>query len=264
MNATFNVTANAAFNATERPPLLDVRGVHCVLGGQPILTDLNLQIEAGERVALIGPNGAGKSTLFQVISGLRPLRAGSVWLAGRRIDRMNPAQIARAGIGRSFQSPQVFSRLSVADNLRACLLAAQPARRWWLPYQRDAELQQQVAHWLQALQLQDCADQPAQSIDYARLRALELGLGLINRAPLLLLDEPTAGMNRAQAAHMLDLIAQLCSDRTLLLIEHDPDAVFRLATRVMVLHQGRVLADGAPDAIRHDAQVKAVYLGTAP
>jgi ABC-type cobalamin/Fe3+-siderophores transport systems, ATPase components len=77
MNATFNVTANAAFNATERPPLLDVRGVHCVLGGQPILTDLNLQIEAGERVALIGPNGAGKSTLFQVISGLRPCAPGA-------------------------------------------------------------------------------------------------------------------------------------------------------------------------------------------
>ena len=259
-----NAPLNAAFSATERPPLLDVRGVHCVLGGQPVLTDLNLQIEAGERVALIGPNGAGKSTLFQVISGLRPLRAGSVWRAGRRIDRMNPAQIAQAGIGRSFQSPQVFSRLSVADNLRTCLLAAQPARRWWLPYRRDAELQQQVAYWLRALQLQDCADTPAQNIDYARLRALELGLGLINSAPLLLLDEPTAGMNRAQAAHMLDLIAQLCSDRTLLLIEHDPHAVFRLATRVVVLHQGRMLADGAPEAIRHDAKVQAVYLGTAP
>ena len=251
-------------NAAHRPPLLDVRGVCCVLGGQPILSDLNLRVEAGERVALIGPNGAGKSTLFQVISGLRPLRAGSIWLAGRRIDHLSPARIARAGVGRSFQAPQVFGRLSVADNLRCALMARQPHRCWWRQRSGDVQLEREVAHWLHSLDLRALAETPAQSIDYARLRALELGLGLIGHAPLLLLDEPTAGMSRAQAAHLLDLIAQLCRDRTLLLIEHDLDAMFRLATRVVVLHQGRVLADGAPEAIRHDARVQAVYLGTAP
>lgn len=251
-------------NAAPSQPVLDVRGVHCVLGGQTVLSNLNLRIEAGERVALIGPNGAGKSTLFQAISGLLPLRSGSIWLAGQRIDRLHPSQIALAGLGRSFQSPQVFGSLSVADNLRGALVARQRPRHWWRQRAGDASLEHETQHWLDVLHLQICADIPAQQIDYARLRALELGLGLLGQAPLLLLDEPTAGMSRAQAEHMLDLIEHVCADRTLLLIEHDPDAVFRLASRVMVLHQGQVLADGTPTQIREDARVRAVYLGMKP
>ena len=296
-------------------PLLALQDVHCVLGGQPILAGLNLQVNSGERVAVIGPNGAGKTTLFQVISGLRPLHAGSVWLNGRRIDRLPPHHIARAGVGRSFQSPQVFGRLSVADNLR-CALLAQTGGNWLRRLARDTALEQDTARWLHALQLQALAQVSAQHIDYASLRALELGLALMrkrqaapsfltplgeqvgeptlgalmrkrraapsfltplggrvgeptlgalsSKAPLLLLDEPTAGMSRAQAGHMLDLIEQVCQDSTLLLIEHDLDAVFRLASRVIVLHQGRVLADGTPQDIRADARVQAIYLGLAP
>ncbi|MDD4888117.1 MAG: ATP-binding cassette domain-containing protein [Thiomonas sp.] len=322
-------------------PLLALQDVHCVLGGQPILAGLNLQVNGGERVGVIGPNGAGKTTLFQVISGLRPLHAGSVWLNGRRIDRLPPHHIARAGVGRSFQSPQVFGRLSVADNLR-CALLAQTGGNWLRRLARDTALEQDTARWLHALQLQALAQVSAQHIDYASLRALELGLALMrkrqaapsfltplgeqvgeptlgalmrkrqaapsfliphgeqvgeptlgalmrkrraapsfltplggrvgeptlgalsSKAPLLLLDEPTAGMSRAQAGHMLDLIEQVCQDSTLLLIEHDLDAVFRLASRVIVLHQGRVLADGTPQDIRADARVQAIYLGLAP
>lgn len=241
-------------------PLLDLRDVHCVLGGQSILTDLNLRVQRGERVAIIGPNGAGKSTLFQVINGLRPLRKGSVWLDGKRIDRLNPPQIARSGVGRSFQSPQVYGHLSVADNLRCAHLAR--ARGSWLRrLEGDPTLEEDTTHWLRTLQLQALADAPAQRIDYASLRALELGLALAGKVPLLLLDEPTAGMSRAQAGRMLELIQQVCQDRTLLLIEHDLAAVFRLATRVVVLHQGRVLAEGTPQDIRANTQVQAVYLG---
>lgn len=246
-------------HARVTPALLALHGVHCTMESQPILTDLNLQVQRGERVAIIGPNGAGKSTLFQVISGLRPLRAGTVWLDGRRIDRLSPPQIARAGVGRSFQTPQVFGHLSVADNLRCALLAhagGSVLRR----LARDTALEQDTARWLHALQLQALAQVSAQHIDYASLRALELGLALSGKAPLLLLDEPTAGMSREQAAQMLELIAQTCRGRTLLLIEHDLDAVFRLASRVIVLHQGRVLADGTPQAIQADARVQAVYL----
>ena len=244
-------------------PLLDVRSVDCTLGGQPILSNLSLRIEAGERVAVIGPNGAGKSTLFQVIGGLLPVQKGSVWLGGRRIDQLPPSQIARAGVGRSFQSPQVFGSLSVADNLRSVLIAGERPRRWWRQRADDELIESDLQHWLGALDLQACANVAARQIDYAHLRALELGLGLLGRAPLLLLDEPTAGMSHAQAAHMLDLIERVCGDRTLLLIEHDPEAVFRLASRVVALHQGQVLADGTPTQIRHDARVQAVYLGTA-
>jgi branched-chain amino acid transport system ATP-binding protein len=242
--------------------LLDVRAVTCVLGGQPVLADLSVRVQRGERVAIIGPNGAGKSTLFQVIGGLRPLRAGSVWLNGRRIDRLRPAQIARAGVGRSFQTPQVFGHLTVADNLR-CALLPHADGNWLRHLGRDAALQQHTARWLRALQLEPEADLPADRLDYARLRALELGLALAGQAPLLLLDEPTAGMSRAQATQMVDLIRQACESRTLLLIEHDLDTVFRLATRVIVLHQGRILADGTPQHIRTDPRVQAVYLGLA-
>ena len=244
-------------------PLLALRSVHCVLGGQPILTDLSLQVQHGERVAVIGPNGAGKTTLFQVINGLRPLRSGSVWLNGRRTDRLSPPRIARAGVGRSFQAPQVFGHLSVADNLR-CALLAHAGGNWLQRLAHDTALEQDTAYWLRALQLETLAQVSAQHLDYASLRALELGLALSGKAPLLLLDEPTAGMSRAQAGQMLELIEQVCRDRTLLLIEHDLDAVFRLASRVIVLHQGRVLADGMPHEIRADAQVQAVYLGLAP
>jgi len=241
-------------------PLLELHGVTCVLGGQPVLSTLSLQVRRGERVAIIGPNGAGKSTLFQVISGLRPLRAGSVRLNGRRIDRLSPPRIARAGVGRSFQTPQVFGQLSVADNLR-CALLAQAGGNWLRRLAGTAAQERETAHWLQALRLAHLADARAQQLDYASLRALELGLALAGQAPLLLLDEPTAGMCRAQAAQMVALIQQICTDRTLLLIEHDLDTVFRLATRVIVLHHGRLLADGAPQAVRADARVQAVYLG---
>ena len=250
-------------NAATTPAVLEVRSASCVLGGQTILSDLSLRIGAGERVALIGPNGAGKSTLFQAISGLVALSAGSIWLTGRRIDRLPPSRIALAGVGRSFQSPQVFASLSVADHLRAALIARQRPRQWWRQRAADAATERKVQHGLSLLGLQTCADLTPQQIDYPRLRALELGLALLGQAPLLLLDEPTAGMSRAQAAAMFDLIARVATDRTLLLIEHDPDRLLRLASRVIVLHQGQVLADGTPEQIRQDARVQAVYLGAA-
>lgn len=251
---------NVNVNAVGSPPLLELRGVRCVLGGQPVLTDVSLQVRRGERVAVIGPNGAGKSTLFQAICGLRPLRAGSVWLDGRRIDRLPPARIARAGVGRSFQTPQVFTQLSVADNLR-CALLARNRGNWLRRLAADNALERETADWLRALRLSAVADRLPLQIDDARLRALELGLALVGQAPLLLLDEPTAGMSREQAGQMVELTQQVCAGRTLLLIEHDLDTVFRLATRVVVLHQGRVLADGSPQDVRADPQVQAVYLG---
>jgi len=247
-------------NAAQSSPLLELRGVRCVLSGQPVLADVNLQVRRGERVAVIGPNGAGKSTLFHAICGLRPLRAGSVWLDGRRIDRLGPAQIARAGVGRSFQTPQVFAQLSVADNLR-CALLARGGSNWLRRLAGNTALDRDTADWLRALRLAEVSHLQARQIDDARLRALELGLALAGQAPLLLLDEPTAGMSREQAGQMVELTRQVCAGRTLLLIEHDLDTVFRLATRVVVLHQGRVLADGMPQEVRADPQVQAVYLG---
>ena len=244
-------------------PLLDLRGVGCVLGGQAVVSDVSLQVQRGERLALIGPNGAGKSTLFQLISGLLRPNAGSIWLAGRRIDRLTPQRIARLGLARSFQSPQVFGTLSASDNLR-CSLILRDVGGLMRNVAKDCALQEHTGQWLDTLGLNAVANLPASALDYASLRALELGLALAGDAPLLLLDEPTAGMNREQAGHMLALIEATCADRTLLVIEHDLDAVFRLAKRVVVLHQGRMLADGPPAAVRADPRVQQVYLGALP
>lgn len=244
-------------------PLLDLRGVGCVLGGQAVVSDVSLQVQRGERLALIGPNGAGKSTLFQLISGLLLPTAGSIWLAGRRIDRLTPQRIARLGLARSFQSPQVFGSLSASDNLR-CGLILRDGGGLTRNVAKDRALRERTVQWLGTLGLNAAANLPASALDYASLRALELGLALAGDAPLLLLDEPTAGMNREQAGRMLALIEAACADRTLLVIEHDLDAVFRLARRVVVLHRGRVLADGPPAAVRADSRVRQVYLGASP
>ena len=244
-------------------PLLDLQAVGYAPARQPIVAEVTLQVRRGERLALIGPNGAGKSTLFQLIGGMLAPTAGRIVLDGRRIDGCPPDRIARCGVGRMFQSPQMFPGLSVADNLRCALLRRVPAsllRR----VATDSALQRDAARWIGDLGLSALADRPAQTLDHASLRTLELGMALAGEPVLLLLDEPTAGIDRPQAARLLDLVAARGADRTLLVIEHDLDAVFRLATRVVVLHQGRVLADGTPSAVRADPRVQQVYLGMDP
>ena len=244
-------------------PLLDLSGVGYATAGQTIVADVNLQVQAGERLALIGPNGAGKSTLFQLVGGTLAPTAGRIVLDGRRIDGQPPDRIARRGVGRAFQSPQVFGTLRVVDNLR-CALLLRDRGKLLRRVAADAALRREADRLIDAVGLHAMADRPARTLDHASLRALELGMALAGGPLLLLLDEPTAGMDREQAAHMLSLIESSCGNRTLMVVEHDLDAVFRLATRVVVLHRGRILADGPPTAVRADPQVQQVYLGAEP
>lgn len=223
-------------------PALEWRGVRCVRDGTLIIPGLDLRIAAGERVALVGANGAGKTTLFDLACGLLRPRAGSLWLQGRRIDRLPPHRIAALGLARSFQAPQVFARLTVAEHLRAADLSPAAA-----------------ADWLDAFDLASCIDQPAAALDGTRLRLLDLLLAVARDADVLLLDEPTAGLRRHQADALLARLATLPARRTLLLIEHDMDVALRLAQRVVVLHQGRIVADGPPAAVQALPQVQAVY-----
>lgn len=223
-------------------PVLEWRGVRCVRDGTVIIPGIDLRIAAGERVALVGANGAGKTTLFDLACGLRRPSGGSVWLRGQRIDRLPPHRIAARGLARSFQAPQVFAHLTVAEHIQAAGLA---------PLQAEP--------WLDAFDLAACIDQPAAVLDGTRLRLLDLLLALARDADVLLLDEPTAGLRRHQCEALLGRLLSQLADRTLLLIEHDIDAALRLAHRVVVLHQGRVLADGTPAAVRTLPQVQAVY-----
>ncbi len=223
-------------------PALEWRGVRCVRDGTVIIPGLDLRIAAGARVALVGANGAGKTTLFDLACGLLRPSAGSIWLHGRRIDRLQPHRIAALGLARSFQAPQVFGHLTVAEHLQAADIAEMHA-----------------ADWLAAFDLAACTRQPAAALDGTRLRLLDLLLAVARNADVLLLDEPTAGLRRHQAETLLGRLQSHLAGRTLLLIEHDLDAALRLAQRVVVLHQGRILADGAPAVVRALPQVQAVY-----
>ena len=245
------------------PPALALRALHKRFGSTEVVCGVDLRVQAGERVALIGPNGAGKSTLFHLISGHALPSAGTVHLHGRSIGGLPPFEIARLGLARSFQISNVFPQLSVYENLRCSVL-------WSLGYGysfvrlvgslRDAKARTDAL--LERLGLAAQAQTPAAHLSYAQQRALELGITLGSGADVLLLDEPTAGMNRAEAAYFTALIRRLTEGKTLLLVEHDMAVVADLADNIAVLVQGRIIAVGSPQAVRADPAVQAAYLGT--
>ncbi|MBU9127627.1 ABC transporter ATP-binding protein [Burkholderia multivorans] len=239
-----------------------LRGIVLRFGARTVLDGIDLDVAAGERHALIGPNGAGKSTLFNVIGGaLRPTR-GRVMLHGVELRGRGPVIASRLGVGRSFQQTSAFARLSVFDNLRcAALHAPAERRRWWNRLRESASVDRAAARVMEDVGLDARRDTLAADLAYAEQRALDLGIALASGARTLLLDEPTAGMNRDQAARMIALIRATTQGRTVLMIEHDMDAVFGFAERITVLVRGAIVATGAPDAIRADPAVRAAYLG---
>ncbi len=244
-------------------PALALQALHKRFGAAEVVCGVDLCVQAGERVALIGPNGAGKSTLFNLISGHARPNAGSVQLHGRNITGLQPFAIARMGLARSFQISNVFPQLSVFENLRCSVL-------WSLGYgytfvrllgsMRDATARTDAL--LECVGLTAQAQTLAAHLPYAQQRALELGITLGSGADVVLLDEPTAGMNRSEAAYFTDLIRSATAGKTLLLVEHDMDVVADLADKIAVLVQGRIIAFGTPQAVRADPAVQAAYLGT--
>ena len=244
------------------PVVLAVDGVGHRFGATVVLDGVSLQLHAGERVALIGPNGAGKSTLFDVLSGrLRPT-CGRVRLHGRDLLGQPPHCIHRLGVSRSFQVGAVFARLTVAQHLQCAALGAVAQRHSpWCRLSGLQGVQRRTEDLLHALGLAHCRDRLATELTHAQQRLLELGLAVASDAPVLLLDEPTAGLSRSETAHAVALIRQLTEGKTLLMVEHDMDVVFGLADRVAVLEQGRLLAVDRPQAVRDNPQVQAAYLG---
>jgi len=245
-------------------PALALEGLHKRFGATEVICGVDLAVQAGERMAIIGPNGAGKSTLFNLVSGHARPSAGAVRLHGRRISGLQPFEIARLGLARSFQISNVFAQLSVYENLRCSVL-------WSLGYGysfwrlvgslRDATARTEAL--LERVGLAAQAQTLAAHLPYAQQRALELGITLGSGADVLLLDEPTAGMNRSEAAYFTALICTATAGKTLLLVEHDMDVVTELADTIAVLVQGRVIASGPPHAVRADPAVQAAYLGVA-
>jgi branched-chain amino acid transport system ATP-binding protein len=240
---------------------LELRQITKRFGATEILRGVDLHIRQGERHALIGPNGAGKSTLFDLIAGRTLPSSGHVMLDGVDVTGLPAHRLGRVGLARSFQASRVFSGLSVWDNVRCAVLGARTSwpARWFGSSVVDRETQRVI----DSIGLSKRRDDLASGLSYAELRALDLGLALASGASTLLLDEPTAGMNRSEAARALALIRETTHGKTLLIVEHDMEAVFALADRISVLVQGRVIATGTPDEIAADKDVRAAYLGDA-
>jgi branched-chain amino acid transport system ATP-binding protein len=236
-------------------PLLDVRRLSKRFGGVVASAGVDLQVREGEVHALIGPNGAGKTTLVAQLAGqLRP-DSGRIIFAGADITRLSPHQRARRGLARSFQITRLFRSFDVLGNVE---LAVQAAAH---PAPGRVAIVERARAVLAEIGLEDRANATIDALSHGERRALEVGLAVAGRPRLVLLDEPMAGMGHQESRRMEALIERLRERTTLLLIEHDVDAVFRLADRVSVLVGGSIIASGAPDAVRRDATVVEAYLG---
>jgi branched-chain amino acid transport system ATP-binding protein len=229
-----------------------------------LLDKVSVTINPGEMVGLVGRNGAGKSTLFALVTGsLRP-SAGRITFDGQDVTRRPDHARARAGMGKTFQHSSLFTSLPVLDNVAlATQRAAGLGMAMLRPAGRHAAVREQAMRQLELVGLASRAAAPAAALSHGERRQLEVAVALATSPRLLLLDEPTAGLSAADSARFAELVASLGQAVTVLLIEHDLDVVFRLATHVTVLHLGRVLADGTPGEVRADETVQRAYLGDA-
>jgi branched-chain amino acid transport system ATP-binding protein len=243
-------------------PVLSVRDLEKRFGGVVATDRVDLDVERGEIHALIGPNGAGKTTLVAQLGGQLASDRGRIVFDGQDITHLAAHQRARRGLARSFQIARLFKSASVLDNVALAALAVSPdSVNAWRTLRRDGGLHARARQALDDVELGAKASQPIDRLSHGERRALEVAMTLASRPKLMLLDEPMAGMGAEESARMERLIDRLRTSTTVLLIEHDVDAVFRLADRVSVLVSGRVIATGAPAAVRSDAAVIAAYLG---
>ena len=242
--------------------LLDVRGLSKRFGGLLANDDVNLQVRAGEVHALIGPNGAGKTTLVSQLTGQLASDSGTVHFNGQDISNLRTHQRARRGLVRSFQITRLLKSFSVLDNVALAVQAVSGSSlNAWRPAARETALFAAANTLLANVGLQDKAGHGVDQLSHGERRALEVGMALASRPKLVLLDEPMAGMGPDESARMEQLIHDMRARSTVVLIEHDVDAVFRLADRVSVLVGGRIIASGPPDEVRRDPEVMAAYLG---
>jgi branched-chain amino acid transport system ATP-binding protein len=244
--------------------ILRARGLAKRYGGVAASDGVDLDLERGEVHALIGPNGAGKSTLVHLLSGSLAPDAGTVAFEGRDVTRLPMHARVAAGIARSFQATQVFDRLTVLENAALAVQARSGTSfSFWRDVRSEPVLREEARAALDGVGLGARADALAGSLSHGEQRRLEVSLALATRARLLLLDEPLAGLDLRESAELVAMLRELRLAATILLVEHDMDAVFRLADRISVLVDGRVIATGSPQDVRGEQTVRRAYLGDA-
>lgn len=242
--------------------LLQVKDLVKQFGALRATDHVTLDVQPGEIHALIGPNGAGKTSLIAQLSGHLQSDSGQIFFAGQEVSAMPTHERVSRGLARSFQITRLFKSFTVLDNVALSVQARSGnSFSFWRPVLSEKALAEQAMAVLQDLSLQDRAHDSASELSHGEQRVLELGLAVATRPKLLLLDEPMAGAGPLESERIVKLIQQLRSQVSILLIEHDMDAVFRLADRISVLVNGALIATGTPEAIRHNPQVIAAYLG---
>ncbi|MGA8830095.1 MAG: ABC transporter ATP-binding protein [Desulfomonilaceae bacterium] len=228
------------------------------------VNDVNLEIRQGEIVSVIGPNGAGKTTLFNLISGRLKPDSGKVFFQGENVTGLPPHKIAKKSISRSFQISNIFANLTVYQNIRVPILAMRSKSPiFFRPLSSFGAENREALEVVEKLELKEQKDIVADLLSYGDRRKLEFGMAIAMKPKLLLLDEPTAGMNQIETEKTVSLLRKMATEfgLTLILTEHDMNVVFALADRILVMHQGSMLCEGPPEKIREDATVRSIYLG---
>jgi branched-chain amino acid transport system ATP-binding protein len=226
------------------------------------INGVSFSIPKGEICSIIGPNGAGKTTLFNLITGHLRIDEGKLIFKDQDITNRRPYQICRLGVGRSFQRTNIFPRLTVYQNIQAAVLVHQ-GRSFTFFRPVDSFFQKETEEILDRVGLKEYAQTVSGSLSYGFQKQLELGIALASEPELLLLDEPTAGMSTQETHQTIELIGKITREKglTLLFTEHDMEVVFSISQRIMVLHQGRLIAGGTPEEVRRNPEVQKVYLG---
>ena len=242
--------------------VLELRGLTKRFGSLVAVDAVDLAIESGARHALIGPNGAGKTTLFDIVGGRQRPTSGTILLEGRDVTGLREEQRARLGVAKTFQHSNLFDGLTAHDNVAMAVqrqqgVAASP----WRSAARQRAVNRRAEELLARLGLGDRLGATAGVLSHGERRQLEVAVALATEPRLLLLDEPVAGMSPAESAEFVAMVRALPPELTVLIIEHDMDVVFDLATRISVLHAGRLLEEGPPAAVRASAAVQEAYLG---
>ncbi|HEU0259824.1 MAG TPA: ABC transporter ATP-binding protein [Burkholderiales bacterium] len=242
--------------------MLSLRNLSKRFGGVVAVDGVTLDVAAGEVHALIGPNGAGKTTLIHQISGTLSVDVGEIFFLEKDITRLPAHQRVAAGLARSYQITSIFRRFSVLDSLALAVQARSGSSfSFWRPVAEEAALFEEARRIAAQVNLTQKLDAVASTLSHGEQRALEVGLALATRPKLVLLDEPMAGMGPEESKRMIELIGRIRTDVAVLLVEHDMDAVFRLADRISVMVNGRLIATGFPEQIRMNEEVRKAYLG---
>jgi branched-chain amino acid transport system ATP-binding protein len=242
--------------------VLSLKDVSKRFGGVVAVDGVSLEVARGEVHALIGPNGAGKTTLIGLISGTMPSNGGEILFLEKNLTRAKPHARVAAGLARSYQITSIFKRFTVLENLALAVQARSGSSfSFWKPVERETALFDEAGSIAAEVGLSKKLSTVGMQLSHGEQRALEVGLALATRPRLVLLDEPMAGMGPEESQHMIALIARIRAQVTVLLVEHDMDAVFRLADRISVMVNGRLIATGSPEETRKNEEVRRAYLG---